>query len=160
MKKAANPISYCFGAFWEHNCFIKIFLVVDPVVNQVAVVVHHSCFRAPTLKIMVQIDTDHFEWRQETVIYALFQRVFVNRLTEISDVGNIFCFLRCGSHADLYGRIKIFEYDTPSSVIGGTSTMALINDDQVKEVSWKLVVDRFTIFSTHDGLIQPEINLI
>ena len=109
---------------------------------------------------MVQIDTDHFEWRQETVINALLQRVFVNRFTEISDVGNIFCFFRRCRHTDLDRRIEIFEHNTPSSVIGGTSTMALVNDDQIKEISWELVVDRFTIFSTHDCLIQAEINLI
>ena len=52
-------------------------------------------------KVTIQTNADHFIRGQETIINALFEGVFINRLAKISGARCFFCFNGCGSTADM-----------------------------------------------------------
>ena len=80
--------------------------------------------------------------RKKAVLNALLERVGVNRLAEIVDVGDVFGFLRRRGEADLGGGGKVFKNLTPGGVISCAATVALINNDEVEE-PWRKFPEEF-----------------
>ena len=75
------------------------------------------------------------ERNKETVFDSLFQRIGIYRLPEVGIGIGIYLSSWCGSHAELIGRIKIFHQFSPLAFIIGSTTMTLINDDEVEEIA-------------------------
>ncbi|VXG75735.1 hypothetical protein CDS [Salmonella enterica subsp. enterica serovar Derby] len=68
-----NGFGHQFGTLINHHRAIKIFLVVDTVVDQLAVFICLAFGRAPSLKIDIDIDAHHFIRGKEAVFDAFFQ---------------------------------------------------------------------------------------
>src|SRR5262249_25506598 len=100
------------------------------------------------------MDFDHLVGRKEAVADALFQRVRINRVTKIGDVGDVFRLLRCCGQADLRSRGEIFEYFTPSRILGGTAAMTLVNDDKIEKAARELAEQLLPILRSCDRLIM------
>ena len=88
----------------EHQRAVEILGVVDAVLDLVALAVELALLRAVAFHVAVDVDLDDLVGREEAVADALLQRIGVNRLAEIVDVGDVFGFLRRGGQADLRGR--------------------------------------------------------
>ncbi len=106
------------------------------------------------------MDLDHFVRGQEAVFDTLPKRVGVNRLPEVMNVGNVLGFLRGSPKADLGGGREIFENFTPRRIVGGTATMTLVNDDQIKKAARELTEKLLTVLRPSDRLIESQIYLI
>ena len=91
---------------------------------------------------------------------TLLQRVGVDRLAKISDIGSIFGFLRCGSQAKLDGTFKIFKDFLPGRVLIGAAAMTFIDHDQVKEVSFDGPEYLVFFVGACECLIQAEVDLV
>ena len=116
-----------------HERPVEVLLVVDPVLDLVAVAVDFPRLGPVALDVTVDVDLDHFVGREEAVLDALLQRVGVDRLAEVMDVRDVLRFLRRGGHADLSGRGEVLENLAPGGVFGGAAAVALVDHDQVEE---------------------------
>ncbi|SVJ78483.1 Uncharacterised protein [Klebsiella pneumoniae] len=85
-----------FGALINHHRAIKIFLVVDTVVDQLAVFIRLAFSWAPALEINVDIDAHHFIRGKEAVFDAFFQRVDIYRVAEVVGAGDFMSLFRRG----------------------------------------------------------------
>ena len=72
--------------------------------------------------------------RKVTIGNSLAQRVNINGLAEVFDVGNILGFLGRSGKAYLSGTGEVFENFTPCSIISGTSPVTLIDNNQIEKV--------------------------
>ena len=112
------------------------------------------------VKILVQIDAHHLVGREKTVVDPLPERVGVDRVAEVVDVGNLLGLLGRGGQADLGGGREVFENLAPGRVGGGAAAMALVDDDQIEEVGAELLVDVSLFFGAGHRLIEREVDLI
>ena len=103
---------------------------------------------------------DNLVGSEEAVFDALLEFVSVNRLSEVGDVGGVFRFLRSGSEADLDRSIKVVEDFPPCGIFGGAATVALIDNDEVKEVSGDAFEDFILLVGTGERLIEAEVDLV
>src|SRR5262249_59529593 len=103
--------------------------VVDAVLDLLPLAIQLTLFRSIALHITVDMNLYHLVWREKSVADALFQRVGINRRAEIIDIRDIFGFLRRCGKADLRRRGEVFEYFTPSRILGCTAAMALVDHD-------------------------------
>ena len=106
------------------------------------------------------MDLDHLIGCKKAVLDALLQRVGVNRLAEIVDVGDVFRFFRRCGEADLGRGGKIFKNLAPGGILGGAATVALINNDEVKEARREFPEELLPLFRPGDGLVKTKIDLI
>ena len=122
------------GALFEDQAPVEVRLVVLAVLDELAVLVRLALLRAPTFQVLVDADADDLVRGEEPVVDALLQRVGVDRVAEVLDVGDVLGFLgRCGE-ADLRGGGEVFEHLAPGRIIGRTAAVALVDDDEVEEV--------------------------
>ena len=77
------------GAVVDDEGAVEVLLVVDAVLDLVAVAVHLALLGAVALDVDVDVDLDHLVGREEAVLDALLERVGVDRLAEVVDVGNV-----------------------------------------------------------------------
>src|SRR5207249_7748051 len=96
----------------------------------------------------------------KTVGDALSERISVNRVAEIIDVGNIFRFLRRGGQANVGGTGKLFEDLAPVGVLGGAAAMAFIDDNKVEEIGREFPVRIGGLFVAGNALIKRHIDLV
>ena len=106
------------------------------------------------------MDLDDLVGREEAVADALLQRVGVNRLAEVVDVGDVFGFLRRGGQADLRRAGEVVEDFPPGRILGGAAAMALVDHDQVEEAGRELAIELLPLLRAGDRLIEPEIDLV
>ncbi len=92
-----------FGSLFKDQRAVEVLLVVDAVFDQLAVLVGLALFGAPALQVLVDVDAHDLVGREEAVVDALAQRVGVDRLAEVVDVGDVLGFLGRGGQADLGG---------------------------------------------------------
>ena len=144
----------------KHDVSVDVFLVVDPILDRLAVIVDLADSGAPPGQVPVQVDADHLVGGKEPVVDALFQRVGVDRLTEVVDVGYIFGFLRGGGEPQLDSGVEVVEDGPPLRVRFGASPVALVDHDEVEEVLGELVVDRIPVFGPDDRLVEGEVDLV
>ena len=113
----------------------------------------------PAVEVLVEADADDLVGGEEAVGDALPQRVGVDRVAEVLDVGDVLGFLRRGGEADLGGRREVFEHLAPGGIIGGAAAVALVHDDEVEEVGRELLVDVLLFLGAGDGLVEAEVDL-
>ena len=141
-------------AVGEHDSAVDVHLVVDPVLDGLAVVVNLAFGRSPTSQVLVEVNADHLVGGEEPVVDALLERVRVDGFAEVVDVGDVLGFLRGGGQPDLGGGLEVLEDRSPFRIGSGASAVTLVDDDEVEEVSGKLVVDGFSVFTADDGLVE------
>ena len=91
---------------------------------------------------------------------ALLERVGVNRLAEIMDVGDVLGFLRRGGQADLRGGGEVFEDLAPGGIFGGAAAVALVDDDQVEKAGREFAEELLPFLRAGDGLVEAEVDLV
>ena len=147
------------GAFLEDQVAVEVALVVLAVLDLLAVLVRLALLRPPAVEVLVDADAHDLVGREEAVRDALPERVGVDRLAEVVDVGNVLRFLRRRGHADLGGGREVFEDLAPGGVLGGAAAMALVDDDEVEEVRRELLVDVLLFLGAGDRLVEAEVDL-
>ena len=80
------------------------------------------------------LDAFDLKWCEESIIDTILQRIGIDRITEISIRFEIVRFFRSGCESELSRRGEIFEDRSPLRLILRTTTMTLIDDDEVEEI--------------------------
>ena len=155
-----NPLGNQLGPFLQHQGFVKILLIVDPVFDLQAMLVDHTALRSPAGQVFVHIDAHHFVWRQKTIVNALPERIGVDRRAKVVDIGDIFGFFGRRRQADLRRCAEVFENLPPVRIFRRTAAMALVDHDQVKKLRCELFVDILLLFGPGYSLIKRQIDLI
>ena len=96
---------------------------------------------------------------QEAVLDALAQAVGVDRVAEVAVGVAIIVAQRRRGHAELIGRLEVFEDLAPVALVAGAAAVALVHDDQVEEVGRVLAVETRPALVLGDGLVDREIHL-
>ncbi|GAR76271.1 hypothetical protein NGUA18_04194 [Salmonella enterica] len=91
-----NGFGHQFGTLINHHRAVKIFLVVDTVVDQLAVFIRLAFGGPPALEIDVDIDAHHFIRGKEAVFDTLFERVGIYRIAEVIGAGDFMGLFRRG----------------------------------------------------------------
>ena len=118
------------------------------------------CLGAVAFHVHVEMHFDDLVGGEEAVANALLERIGVDRLAEVMDVGDVFGFLGRGGEADLGGGREVFEDLAPGGILGGAAAVALVDDDQVEEAGRELAEDLLPFFRAGDGLVQAEIDFV
>ena len=148
------------GAVVDHQRAVEILGVVDAVFDLLAVAVELALLRPVAFHVAVDMDLDHLVGREEAVVDALLERVGVDRLAEVVDVGDVLGFLRRGGQADLGGGGEVFEDFAPGRILRGAAAMALVDHDQVEEAGRELAEELLPLLRAGDRLIEAEIDLV
>ena len=106
------------------------------------------------------MDLDDLVGSEKAVADALLERVGVDRLAEVVDVGDVFGLLGRGGEADLRGGGKVFEDFAPGGILRGAAAVAFVDDDQVEEAGRKLAEELLPLLRAGDGLVEAEIDLV
>lgn len=115
--------------------------------------------RTPTGGVEIRNNPVHSIWREEAIGDALRQTIFINGIAEVAvGVGVVLAFW-CSSHADLVSLIKPLKDFSPIAIIAGAAAMALIDNNQVKEIFGIVLVDAFPDLTASDRLIDREIDV-
>ena len=139
---------------------VEVFLIVDAVVELVAIAVGFSLLGAVALDVHVDVDLDHLVGSEEAVADALLERIGVNGIAEVMDVGDVFGLLRRSGEADLGGGGEVFKDLPPGGILGRAAAVALVDDDQVEEIRGELPVELLPFLGAGDGLVEGEVNLV
>ena len=123
------------GALVKDEEAVHVLLVVGALLDVLSQVIGHARWGSPAFQIFVEVVADDFVGCEEAVINSLFELVGVNGLAEVGNVRSVFGFLRGGREADLDGVGKVVENFTPSGVFGGAASVALVDYDEVEEVT-------------------------
>ena len=148
------------GALLQHQGAVEIPLVVDTVLNQLAVIIPLARFGPPALKVPVQVDAHHLVGGQKTVIDAALEGVFIHRLAEIGDVGYLFGLLGGGGQADVGGVAEIVQDLPPGGIVGGAAPVAFVHHHQVEEIGGELTVDVALLLAAGHRLVEGEVDFI
>ena len=148
------------GAVVDDEGAVEILLVVDAVLDLVAVAVELAFFGTVALDIQVDVDLDDLVGGEEAVLDALLERVGVDRLAEVMDVGDVLGFLGRGGEADLRGGGKVVEDLAPGGILGGAAAVAFVDDDEVEEAGRELAEELLPLLRAGDGLVEAEIDLV
>ena len=119
-----------------------------------------ALLRPPAGQVLVEVDADDLVGGKEAVVDALLERVGVDRVAEVVDVGDVLVSLRRGGQADLRGGGEVLENLSPGGVFGGAAAVALVDDDQVEEVGRELLVDVAGLLGAGDGLVEGEVDFV
>src|SRR3990172_9724880 len=96
---------------------------------------------------------------EKAVLDALAKAVGVERVTKVTVRVTIIFSERGSCHTNLADRVEILEDLAPVALIGSAPPMALIHDDQVKEV-WRIIpVQTGATLVFSDGLVDSEVHL-
>src|SRR6202166_4140982 len=76
------------------------------------------------------------------------------------NVGDVLGFLWCRGEADLRSGGEIFEDFFPGGIIGGATTVTLVDDDQVKKAGREFPEELLAFLRPGDGLIKTKVNFI
>ncbi len=106
------------------------------------------------------MNLDDLVRRQESVSDALLERIGVNRLAEVMDVGDVLRFLRGGGKTDLSSRGEIIEDLPPGGVFRGAAAVTLIDDDEIEELARQLAKDFLALLGARDRLIERKVDLV
>ncbi len=129
-------------------------LVVVAVFDHLAVLVGLALLGPPAVEVLVEADAHDFVGGEEAVLDALLERVGVDRVAEVVDVGDVLGLLGRGGEADLRGGGEVVEDLAPGGVVGGAAAVAFVDDDQVEEVGRELLVDVLLFLGAGDGLVE------
>jgi hypothetical protein len=132
---------------------IKVLLVVEAIVDLMALLVEFTRPGAIAFDIYIQMHFDDLVRRQKAVADALLERVGVDRRAKVMHVGNVGRFPGRGGEADLRGTGKILQDLAPGRVLGGAAAVTLVDDDQIEKAGRKLAEELLPLFRAGDGLI-------
>ena len=127
--------------------------------NCAAVAVEVVLARAPAGGIPLGDDAMDAVGSEETVVNALLEAVGIDRVAEVEVGVAVVVAQRRGGHAELVGRLEVFEDLAPVAVFLGAAAVALVHDDQVEEVAREFLVKPGPAFVLGDGLVGGEIQL-
>ena len=116
--------------------------------------------RAVAFDVHVDVDLDDLVGSEEAVVDALLERVGVDRLAEVVDVGDVLGLLRRGGQADLGGGGEVFEDLAPGRILGGAAAVALVDHDEVEETGRELAEELLAFLRAGDGLVEAEVDLV
>ena len=86
------------------------------------------------------------KWREESIIDPLGEGVFIDGLTEIVIRIDIIIALRSSSESEVYRSGEIPQYFCPVPIFSCSSTMTLIDDDEIEKVRIISVIVGFEYF--------------
>ena len=126
-----------------HAMFVALLNLDSPVIEirlRVSLFrVNFSAFHDVALLILIVINVArscvHSERHQKTVLDALFQGISIDRVPKVGIGIGVVLSSRCGGHTQLISAVEILHQLSPLTFIVGTSTMALVDDNEVKEVT-------------------------
>src|SRR5947207_1291865 len=96
---------------------------------------------------------------KETILDALPQAVLVERIAEVEvGVARVFAQGRCG-HAELIGRLKVFEDYPPCTVIASAAPVTFVHDDEIEEIASESFEQPHSTFVLSQSLIEGEVHL-
>lgn len=147
------------GAPFKDEVPVKVAVVVFPVLDELAELVPLAGFGPPAVEVLVEADANDFVGGEKPVGDALLQRVGVNRLAEVFDIGNILGFLRRRGEADLGGRGVVFEDLALGGILVGAAAVALVHGNEIEEVRRELLVNVLRFLGARNGLVEAQVNL-
>lgn len=98
-----------------------------------------------TVDVRVEHHPVNLERREEPVLNALPEAVFVHRLAEVLGSLDVGVVPWRGGEAELHGAGEMLENAAPYGVLIRTPAMALIDDDQVEPVGVVLLVQLLAV---------------
>jgi len=96
---------------------------------------------------------------QESVLDALFQAVGVERVAEVRISVLVVLPQWRGRHAQLEGRLEVFQDLAPVALVPRAAAVAFVHDDEVEEVPWELPVEPRPVLISRDCLVCGEVHL-
>ena len=156
---AGDLSSHLLDAVFDDDVVVVVAVGVNAIRDLTAVDIPLTLAGTPAVPD-VGHDIDDLEGGQEAVVNALFQAVGIDWISEITQVGDIFRLFRCGGHADLCGAGEVFQNPPPATLLFGRAPVALIYDDQVKEVRGEQLAEVFLIVVSHQLLVEGEVHLV
>src|SRR5438552_9756054 len=118
-----------FGSLKQGNFSFKVLRSVNLIWNAAPIAINIVFARPPTRRIPLSNDTVDSIWREKAVFDSLPQAVLVNWIAEVKVRIASFIAQRCGCHAELVGRLKVFKNLAPVAFIASTAAMTFIDDD-------------------------------
>ena len=113
-------------------------------------------FRRVDVIVNVALHLAMPERSEETISDAFLQGILIDRFPEVFIGVRIDIPSRCGGHTELHGTAEILHNAPPTALIIRTPTMALIYDNEVKEVLGVLTEVAFSFLSAIKGLEDGE----
>ena len=95
----------------------------------------HDVAFFPLIVINVTRRDVYTERNKETILNTLFQRIAIYRLPEVGIGVGIILSSWCGSHTQLISTIEILHQLSPFTFVIGTTSMTLVDNDEVEEVA-------------------------
>src|SRR5262249_7375395 len=139
---------------------VEVHLVVNPIWNLLTLGVGVATGWSVSVYVYVDVHVDDLVRGEEAILNALLQRVGVDRLTEVVNVGNVLRLLRRCGQTNLRGAREVVEDLAPRRIVSGTASMTLIDYDQVEEVRREVTEDLLALLRAGDRLIEAEIDLV
>ena len=96
--------------------------------------------------IDIELDPLDLEWCEESIIDPLGEGVFVDGLAKIGVGIHIVISLRSGGESEVDGRGEVAEDLCPIAIFSRTTSMTLIDDDEIEKISLVAIVVRFEDF--------------
>ena len=101
----------------------------------------------------------HAVGREEAVVDALPQAVGVDRVAEVEVGVAVVVAQRRRGHAELVGRLEVFEDLAPVALVARAAAVALVHDDEVEEVGRVLAEQAGAALVLGDRLVDGEVHL-
>ena len=90
--------------------------------------------------IDIELDPLDLKWCEESIIDPLSEGIFVDGLTKIGVGIDIIISLRGCCEPEVDGRGEVAEDLCPVAILSRTTTMTLIDDNEIKKISFVAVV--------------------
>ncbi len=146
------------GAGTQRDDALEVPGLVLVVGNRPAVAVEVVLARPPARGVPFG-DAMHPVRREEAVVDALPEAVFVDRIAEVPvRVAGLVAQGR-GRHAELEGRLEVFEDGAPRAGVARAAAVALVHDHQVEEVGGKRPEEPGAPLILGERLVDPEVDL-
>ena len=106
--------------------------------------------------VYIRLHVDVTEGREEAVLYALFERVFVGVISEVFVGVDILVHPWGCGQAKLYGWFEVLQDASPVALVLCSASVALVYDDKVEEVFGVLSEVWRIVRAAHKGLEDGE----
>ena len=154
-----DPVSHLIDPVCKNNAVIKIPVIINTVLYLIPVIILLPFVRPPAITD-VHRHAEHPERSKETVLDPRLQTVLIDRFSEIVYVRHIHGLFRCRCHTDLSSALEVFKDPSPTAVRLSGPPVALIDDDEIKEIRIKELAVVLLIIIPDQLLIQGKIDLI
>ena len=111
------------------------------------------------LYIFVENITNDFIRSEETIFNTLFERVGINGSAKIFKIIRVISSLGSRRQTNVRCTCVVVENRAPQCVVSGDASVALVHDDEIKEV-WRELLELFCFFATHQPLIKCDVHLV